>query len=504
VLRNVTFRSSSSDGRTDGNVANMPLKILAQCEELHTRIQPLNDRVRGPLEKSSHKTTALPFVLLLGNHSSGKSSFINYVLERPIQTSGVAPTDDSFTIIAPGKQDVDQDGPALVGDPDVGFSGLRQFGPPLVHHMRLKIRKGTAAPNFMIVDSPGMIDSPVRSTSSFETRGGSGGAYSDNQFAFDRGYDFEGTVRWFAERADVILLFFDPDKPGTTGETLSIMTNSLAGMDHKLHIVLNKADQFKKIHDFARAYGSLCWNLSKVIPRKDLPRIHTMCLPVPGAKEGMESSDGSLGQSGLADLHETRDEVVAEVRKAPKRRVDNMITRLVDSVNLLQMHATVLEQARAEYSSQLWRGRAQTSGVTLGGGSIVAGLYQFVPLTPPEMLAGVGGATLLATGLSAWLSSQALADKENKLLSAEGLNHIFQSTYASQISEGDAFVASVWHRIRDRLQQNLKGSGLGSIASVSASELSDLQSILDDDVPKLRRMAAPLDYTEMVREGYQK
>jgi hypothetical protein len=26
-------------------------------------------------------------------------------------------------------------------------------------------------------------------------------------------YDFEGTVKWFAERADVILLFFDPDKP---------------------------------------------------------------------------------------------------------------------------------------------------------------------------------------------------------------------------------------------------------------------------------------------------
>lgn len=46
--------------------------------------------------------------------------------------------------------------------------------------------------------------------------------------------------KWFAERADVILLFFDPDKPGTTGETLSILTKSLAGMDHKLYIVLNK------------------------------------------------------------------------------------------------------------------------------------------------------------------------------------------------------------------------------------------------------------------------
>jgi septin family protein len=85
-----------------------------RCEELHSQIQPLNDRLKGPLERQSHKTTALPFVLLLGNHSSGKSSFINYVLDRQIQQSGVAPTDDSFTIIAPGSIDVDQDGPKLL------------------------------------------------------------------------------------------------------------------------------------------------------------------------------------------------------------------------------------------------------------------------------------------------------------------------------------------------------------------------------------------------------
>ncbi len=53
----------------------------------------------------------------IGNHSSGKSSFINYVLQRKIQVTGVAPTDDCFTIIVPGPADVDRDGPAFVGDP---------------------------------------------------------------------------------------------------------------------------------------------------------------------------------------------------------------------------------------------------------------------------------------------------------------------------------------------------------------------------------------------------
>ena len=46
-----------------------------------------------------------------------------------------------------------------------------------------------------------------------------------------------------AEHSDVILLFFDPDKPGTTGETLECLTTSLSGMEHKLHIVMNKVDQ---------------------------------------------------------------------------------------------------------------------------------------------------------------------------------------------------------------------------------------------------------------------
>jgi len=97
-------------------------------------------QLHGPLTPHSDRGTALPFVLLVGNHSSGKSSFINYVLQRQIQTAGVAPTDDAFTIIAPGPVDRDQDGPAVTGDPDLGFAGLRQFGPTLQHHTVLKIR----------------------------------------------------------------------------------------------------------------------------------------------------------------------------------------------------------------------------------------------------------------------------------------------------------------------------------------------------------------------------
>ena len=76
----------------------------------------------------------------------------------------------------------------------------------------------------MMVDSPGMIDSPMSRASIYASDRGNPDASGRRRGSdTSRGYDFEGVVRWFAERADVILFFFDPDKPGTTGETLSIL-----------------------------------------------------------------------------------------------------------------------------------------------------------------------------------------------------------------------------------------------------------------------------------------
>lgn len=246
-------------------------EIIADCERIRSDIQQVNDASYGPLDnKYSQKSTKLPFVLLLGNHSSGKSTFANFLMGRTVQSTGVAPTDDGFTVICPHTDDLDRTGSALTADPELGFQSLSYFGPTLINLTKLKYRKGLKSKDFMIIDTPGMIDSPqVGSSHSIGSNGNYGHGYSTGNFSsktisappvdVSRGYDFAGAVQWFAERADLILLFFDPDKPGTTGETLNILTSSLAGYDYKLRIILNKADQFLKIHDFARCYGSLCW-----------------------------------------------------------------------------------------------------------------------------------------------------------------------------------------------------------------------------------------------------
>lgn len=490
-----TSGSGPNNSNNDRNPSpSIQQSILNQCSELHSSIMPLNTSLQGPLAKNSDKGTSLPFVFLVGNHSSGKSSFINYVLGRSVQTAGVAPTDDCFTVIAPGPKDVDQDGPALVGDPDIGFEGLRQFGPTLIHHTQLKVRDGIRNQDFMIIDSPGMIDSPVNYGGMVSNNNNS----KDNRSAstssaiMDRGYDFQGVVRWMAERADVVLLFFDPDKPGTTGETLNILLHSLGGMDHKLLIVLNKADQFKKIHDFARAYGSLCWNLSKVIPRKDLPRIFTMCLPVASGADGEPKSattTEALDQRALADLHQTRDDVLAEVMKAPKRRIDNVITNLHDSVHLLLMHAVVAEDVRSRYSKRQWENRIQEcSSLILGVGLAGLGIHFSVPL---EFTGGVVAATVIGVGGMHWFNSSKLKDVEEQLTSIEELSASFQRTHPQEVSEADEFYSAIWARIRDPLRLSLLRNGLSDFPSVSKSDISKLQNILDEEIPRLRRLASP-------------
>ena len=454
------------------------IEIMEQAEAINDDLLlPLNDAVLGPLEKGGEVKSRpyMPFVFCLGNHSSGKSTFINHVLGREVQKTGVAPTDDGFTVIAPSSdgKDLDQDGPALVGSPDAGFSGLRLFGPGLINHMHLKVRADLNLDGIMMIDSPGMIDSPANQKNNWDFQ----------TTSRDRGYDFMGVTKWFADRADVILLFFDPDKPGTTGETLACLTKSLAGMDHKLHIILNKVDQFEKIHDFARAYGSLCWNLSKVIARKDLPRIYTM--RVPGDHPG---SRAALADA-LQDLEQTRLEVIHEVKKAPERRVDNTVTHLYDNARLLRTHVLVSNAVRDAYRSIRFRWRLGSVAALTCGGALA---YGSLMLALPQISIGFVCAGLIGGGGLSYMGNQKLIEEEKKMTSEEGLNNFFVEKHRVELADGDEFIESLWQRTRPQLQIALKTRGLGNLAKVDSNTIGELDNVIGNEVNKLRRLASPL------------
>jgi hypothetical protein len=397
-----------------------------------------------------------PTVLFLGNHSSGKSTFINHLLGGAVQKTGLAPTDDAFTVLSFGGSEEERDGQAVVSTPTLPYGGLRSFGPQFLSHFRVKLRPVPVLREVTLIDSPGMIDSPGE---------GSG-----------RGFDFTGAVRWFADRADVVLVFFDPEKPGTTGETLQVFTQALQGMDHKLLIVLNKMDQFQSLQDFARAYGALCWNLGKVIPRKDLPLIFTTFVPVDGV---------AAPKLPTQDFVTSREELVREVKRAPARRVDNLVTRLEEHGSRLLLHARVIDEAGRRlrgFRVKLWS--ILVVGVLFAGlaGAITrwAGVAWWITAT-------VFGAAALLAYIGAFVIRGMVRTQGQEII--EGLTGVFEHLYARELLVRDRVddLRALWEKVRPRVRQALEKVGILAFPSLSRDERDRLANVLDREIPELRR-----------------
>mmetsp|Transcript_22551 Transcript_22551/g.52026 ORF Transcript_22551/g.52026 Transcript_22551/m.52026 type:complete len:223 (-) Transcript_22551:374-1042(-) len=210
-----------------------------------------------------------------------------------------------------------------------------------------------------------------------------------------------------------------------------------------------------------------------------------MCLPV-----NDNASTLADPPAGLGDLHEARNDVVAEVMKAPSRRIDNVVTHLHDSVHLLSMHATLLQEVRRLYRRQVWNHRLSQS-VSLLSGAGLSSLTVYAQL-PLEFAGGVVGVTVLGVGGLSWFQSVQRKEYQDMLTTPEALNTAFRRCYAREITEADEFTASVWQRVKESVQLSLQSMGsLDNVPSVGSSEFASLQTILKEDIPKLRRLASP-------------
>jgi hypothetical protein len=442
-----------------------PTELVAQVEArarglYEAELDGVGRRFEFESAPPPSETSGLPMVLFLGNHSSGKSSFVNWLVGEELQRTGIAPIDDGFTIITHGDEDAVKDGAAVVTNPQWSWGDLERFGPTLLNHLKLRLRPNEALRGIALVDSPGMIDA------------------ADTKVT--RGYNFPGVVRWFAERADVILLMFDPDKPGTTGETLAVLTESLSGLEHKLLIIFNKVDRFDTMRDYARAYGALCWNLSKAIPRKDLPHIFNTYLPTAdtGAHRGVP----------LDDFDKQREEVRQEVRRAPFRRVDNIISRLYQHARRLRMHVLVIDHLARERVRLALR-YAGIGLVLLALGAALT--YLVLGLAHDEgrwklLLGTIGGTALLlagTAGLYAWDRHARARDLS--------LDELFKRTFARELTLGEKHedLQALWATVRDRVRRALEARG-GKATLCRPGELRRIERVIEREVPELRALAS--------------
>lgn len=217
-----------------------------------------------------------------------------------------------------------------------------------------------------------------------------------------------------------------------------------------------------------------------------------MCLPTP---ENKFQSASSAIPSSLQDLHTARDEVVAEVRRAPERRMDNVITGLHDAVCQLRMHAVILQDIRQRWSKFYWQCKWTELGVATTGGSLTAALVTYGTSLGAEVSGAVLGATVLMVGGLNWYHGSQMREWERQAVSPEELSASFQRTHARAVQEGDEFVAALWQRIRDHLAAVLqRESSIGDLEIVAKADLQGLDDILDREIPKLRRHVSPSYY----------
>lgn len=175
--------------------------------------------------------------------------------------------------------------------------------------------------------------------------------------------------------------------------------------------------------------------------------------------------------------------------------MDNVITSLHDAVSQLQMHARILQDVGTRWSKLYWQAKLQQLGIAFGGGSLTTTLAMYGSgVVPLQVTGGVLAATVVALGGSVWYQSKLLDEWERQASSPEELSAAFQRTYSRQVSDGDEYVAALWQRVRDPIRTALLQVGIGQLLKVSSSDLMMLQTILDSEIPALRRVVSPPHY----------
>jgi hypothetical protein len=75
--------------------------------------------------------------------------------------------------------------------------------------------------------------------------------------------------------------------------------------------------------DLLQVYGTLCWNLSQITGRKDIPMIH-LTYSARAAAQSAQNSDMDMGY--LGHLENQREELKKAIMQAPCHRLDNLAT----------------------------------------------------------------------------------------------------------------------------------------------------------------------------------
>uniref|UniRef100_A0A8C6U0Q0 EH domain containing 4 n=1 Tax=Neogobius melanostomus TaxID=47308 RepID=A0A8C6U0Q0_9GOBI len=175
-----------------------------------------------------------PMVLLVGQYSTGKTTFIRYLLEQdfPGMRIGPEPTTDGFIAVMYGDNEGVIPGNALVVDPKKPFRKLNAFGNSFLNRFICSQMTNQVLESISIIDTPGILSG-------------------------EKQYDLREVLAGFGERVDRINLLSTSQTD--ISDEFSGRSNVQRGQYDKIRWFLNKR------RPVYRRVTAPSWSLGKVI-----------------------------------------------------------------------------------------------------------------------------------------------------------------------------------------------------------------------------------------------
>ncbi|CAF0913808.1 unnamed protein product [Adineta steineri] len=265
--------------------------------------------------------SAKPMVLLVGQYSVGKTTFIRYLLNEdfPGIRIGPEPTTDSFIAIMNADRSGTIPGNALVVDPSKPFRPLSKFGNAFLNRFVCSQLHNEILETVTFIDTPGIL--------------------AGEKQRVDRGYEFTHVLEWFADRCDRILLLFDVSSLDISDE-LKRAIEVLRRNDDKIRIVLNKADSVDH-QALMRVYGALMWSLGKVLGTPEVCRVYVGSF---WSKPLNFDSNRRLFELETKDLFD-------DLESLPKTATLRKLNDLIKRARLAKVHALIVSELKESMPS---------------------------------------------------------------------------------------------------------------------------------------------------------
>ncbi|KAK6269096.1 hypothetical protein QUC31_013256 [Theobroma cacao] len=276
---------------------------------------------------------AKPMVMLLGQYSTGKTTFIKHLLQcdYPGAHIGPEPTTDRFVVVMNGPDERSIPGNTIAVHADLPFGGLTTFGGAFLSKFECSQMPHPLLDQITFVDTPGVLSGEKQRT--------------------QRSYDFTGVISWFAAKCDLILLLFDPHKLDISDEFKRVIS-SLRGNDDKIRVVLNKAHQVDT-QQLMRVYGALMWSLGKVLNTPEVVRVYI------GSFNDKLLNEAAIGPLGQDLFEKEQDDLLKDLIDIPRKACDRRINEFVKRARAAKIHAYIISHLKKEMPAMMGKAKAQ-------------------------------------------------------------------------------------------------------------------------------------------------